>query len=171
MENFFGRNLDLVDRYEIFASQMTYGYLPNVVNTPEVTYINCDYTRIYLLSNTTCVISAAESAYPSGAHELTLVLKVRVTPALVFSVVLGVLCLSFVSFCWSWSCLSSELTNSVGPLVSTNTFHKIGDLNNRIQLKSFPMQIRSKFGATLLAKINICGHLSANLDIPVNDTI
>ena len=42
---------------------------------------------------------------------LTLVFSmVRVTPTLVFSVVLYVLCLSFVSYCWSLSCLSSDLT-------------------------------------------------------------
>ena len=36
-----------------------------------------------------------------------------VTPALVLSVVLGVLCLSFVWFCWPWSCLSADFTISV----------------------------------------------------------
>ena len=41
--------------------------------------------------------------------------RIRVTPALVFSVVLCVLCLSFVSFCWPWSCLSSDLTIYVCP--------------------------------------------------------
>ena len=35
--------------------------------------------------------------------------------ALIFSVVLSVLCLSFVSFCWLWFCLSSDLTISVCP--------------------------------------------------------
>ena len=34
--------------------------------------------------------------------------RVRVTPAVVFSVVLCVLCLSFLSFCWPCSCLSSD---------------------------------------------------------------
>ena len=34
--------------------------------------------------------------------------RVCVTPALVFSVVLCVLCLFLVSFCWPWSCLSSD---------------------------------------------------------------
>ena len=41
--------------------------------------------------------------------------RVRVTPALVFSVVWRVLCLSFVSFCLSCSCLSSDLTIFVCP--------------------------------------------------------
>ena len=39
----------------------------------------------------------------------------ELTSALVFCVVLCVLCLSFVSFCWLWYCLSSNLTISVCP--------------------------------------------------------
>ena len=41
--------------------------------------------------------------------------RVRVTQALVFSVMLCALCLSFVTFCWPWSCKSPDLTISVFP--------------------------------------------------------
>ena len=49
------------------------------------------------------------------SRHVTRFCRVCVTPALVFSVVLSVLCLSFVSFCWPWSYLSSDLTISVCP--------------------------------------------------------
>ena len=56
--------------------------------------------------------SEAGVAYPSGVPELIIFCSIYVTLALVFSVVLCVLCLSFISFCWPWSSLSSELTIS-----------------------------------------------------------
>ena len=60
--------------------------------------------------NSTGANSGAGVPYPSGAPEFILVsCSVRVTLALVFSVLSGVLCVSFVLFCRQWSCLSSDL--------------------------------------------------------------
>ena len=64
--------------------------------------------RLWLLSNTTGATSEAGVAFPSAAPELTLVF-VGFVFSLIFSVVLFVLCLSFISFCWPWSCLSSDI--------------------------------------------------------------
>ena len=66
-------------------------------------------------------ISRLGVAYPSGTPVFY---RVRINPALVFSVVLCVLCLSYVSFCWPWTCLSFDLI-FVCLLVISNSFTKL----------------------------------------------
>src|SRR5210317_1120215 len=76
--------------------------------TGKISFVICNYTYC-------CITLTVErfGVCPRVTHPGFC--RVRVTPALVFSVVLCVLCLSFVSFCWPWSCLSSDLMISVCP--------------------------------------------------------
>ena len=72
---------------------------------PVVTNIAFETLRLCLLSDTTDATSGAGVAYISGAPGFS---RICFNPQLIFSVVLCVLYLSFVSFCWPWSCLSSD---------------------------------------------------------------
>ena len=87
----------LIDRYKISIPQwITSNCRDNKsASIQVVTNIDFDFTRLGLLSNTTVAPSEGGVVYPSEAYKLTLFFVVRVT---VFSVVLCVLCLSFVSF-------------------------------------------------------------------------
>ena len=76
-----------------------------------MTYIDCDYTSTLSTEEHDGFPRIAGVANPSGALELTFV---SVTLALVFNVVLHILCLTFV-FCWQRTCLSSDSTITVSP--------------------------------------------------------
>ena len=116
----FGRYHDLVDLYEISSQQMT-------TDIPFQSYNGCDlhWLRLCLLSNTTGATIEAGVAYPSGASELILVFVGFLLPCFSFqcSVVRTIYdCLLFL-FCWSWSCLSSDLPILSIPLVYSNSFY------------------------------------------------